>query len=79
MFRIFQLNRYQENKRLVQSEAVNQPKTVITGEFDVSCTIMALKLTFKKVKLKLFFMLHLVMHILFFPQGYVKYQYCSKI
>ena len=40
MFRIFQLNRYQENKRLVQSEAVDQPKTVITGEFDVSCTIM---------------------------------------
>ena len=33
------MNRYQENKRLVQSEAVDQPKTVITGEFDVSCTI----------------------------------------
>ena len=31
---------YQQNKRLVQSEAVDQPKTVITGEFDVSCTIM---------------------------------------
>jgi len=40
MFRIFQLNRYQDNKKLDQSEAVDQPKTVITGEFDVSCTIM---------------------------------------
>lgn len=39
-FQYFQLNRYQDNKRLDQSEAVDQPKTVITGEFDISSTIM---------------------------------------
>jgi hypothetical protein len=39
MVTIFQLNSYQDNKRLDQSEAVDQLKTVITGEFDVSCTI----------------------------------------
>ena len=39
MVTLFQLNRYRGNKRLDQSEAVDQPKTVITGEFDVSCTI----------------------------------------
>ena len=40
MLRIFKLNRYQDNKKLDQSEAVDQPKTVIAGEFDISCTIM---------------------------------------
>jgi hypothetical protein len=39
MVTIFQLNSYQDNKRLDQSEAVDQLKTVITGEFDVSCAI----------------------------------------